>query len=164
MAWWKNSFFFLCSQADFMFCFFFSRSFSGAGASFTSYARVCFHVVSPFLCCVNLWMLPVHFYFTPCVFLEEKMPLHYLYDCQTVQKGDTDWRPGRHPWRCFLSSFEGCQAPRVCGGSCLTHSILCSNLKCFYARVRLSYSWCFERGKLVPDASQERERNRGGLK
>lgn len=36
---------------------FFFRSFSGAGSSFTSYAWVCFYVVSMFLCCVSLWTL-----------------------------------------------------------------------------------------------------------
>lgn len=87
----KNLKFFLCSQADFVGFF---RSFSGAGSSFTSYIRVCFYAVSMFLCCVNLWTLPTHFCFIPCAFLEEKMPLQYLYDCQTVKKGDTDWGPG----------------------------------------------------------------------
>lgn len=30
--------------------------------------------------------------------------------------------------------------------------------------VRLPYSLCFEKGKLVPKATQERERNKGSLK
>lgn len=73
----KNLRFFLSSHSDFM--GFFSRSFSGASSSFTSYAWLCLYVVSLFLCHVNLWTLSVHFYLTPCAFLEEKMPLHYLY-------------------------------------------------------------------------------------
>lgn len=75
---------------------FFPRFFSGASFSITSYAQACFYAVSLFLCCVNLWTLPVYVYFTPCAFLEEKMPLQYLYDFQTVQKGDKAWGPGRH--------------------------------------------------------------------
>lgn len=51
----KNLNLFLCSQADVMGVFF--RSFPGAGSSFTSYAQVCFYVVSMFLCCVSLWTL-----------------------------------------------------------------------------------------------------------